>query len=153
MRRVVLATAAVATAAMSAVALATPPASRTVTAHYSLALAAQGRGVLVEGPVVGVVTTEGAEATVGFADVDVRKGDRFTSVRVTDDSGRVVRAVVQAARASGQEVPLAVFCASTHRRVALPAHTISVDVRPAYGECGSTPSVPTTGLVRVTLSR
>jgi hypothetical protein len=66
--------------------------------------------------------------------VKLRPSDRRASIQLTDQSGRVV-------------------CGASRHPLSLAPGGGTLIVRPSYGMCGSEASVPTTGTVRVQLSR
>jgi hypothetical protein len=150
MRRILLATVAVATAAASASAIAAPSASRHVVRTYTAATTAvtttgevRGSGlVIVGGPVHGAF---------GLTYIKVNPTDRTAALRLTDRTGRTVQAVVQQTVANGSVVQVGVFCGATKKPLRLAPGGGTLIVRPSYGMCGSEPSVPTTGKIRATI--
>jgi hypothetical protein len=116
--------------------------SRTATSDYTLATSANRHG-----PVAFV-----GEQRFGYAITKVRRGDRTVSVTVRDTSGQRIQAYVE--QWTGRRyVQLATICGSTTRPVRLARDSGSVNVRPTYGVCGTTPSAPTTGSVTFHFSR
>ena len=150
MRRILLTTVAVATAAASATAIAAAPSgSRHVVRTYTAATTAvtntgevRGSGlVVVGGPVHGAF---------GLTYLKVRPTDKTASLRLTDRTGRTVQAVVQQTVPDGSVVQVGVFCGATKKPLRLAPGGGTLIVRPAYGTCGSEPSIPTTGKIRAT---
>ena len=150
-RRVLLTTIAVATAATTASAVAAPTAAaRHVSRTYTAATTAttesgqaQGSGlVVVGGPVHG---------TFGLTYIKLRRADSSASIRLTDRTGRTVQALVQQTSRDGSVASLGIICGSTRHPLRLAPGGGELVIRPSYGTCGQNASVPTTGTLDVTL--
>ena len=151
MRRVLLTTIAVATAVASASAVAAAPsAGRHIVKSYTAATTAQtasgraqGTGlVLVGGPIHG---------KFGLQYVKLRPADSSVSLRLADQTGRTVQALVQQTAKNGSVFQIGMVCGATSKPLALRPGGGTLIVRPAYGTCDQEASVPTSGKVFVTV--
>jgi hypothetical protein len=115
--------------------------ARTVTRVYTLGAPTD------EGPVAFV-----GDQDFGFVMAHARSGDRRLSISMTDRTGQPVQAFVDQWR-GGHSVGLGVICGGTDKALRLRPGGGTIEVRPTYGACGTTPSAPTTGTVSFRFSR
>jgi hypothetical protein len=88
----------------------------------------------------------------GLAYAQPRTAERTVRVTIADHVLGAVAAIVEQSTAHGA-VRLATVCGATTKAIPLVNHHGSVVVRPAYGVCGASASVPTTGTVTFRFSR
>ena len=140
--------------AAAAAAVASLPAhagtARTVKLAYKAAtsVATADGTIRCCGVEVGAGNDPSAHEQFGFVWTKVRPTDRFARLTFRDQTGRPVQALLSQTTSHGF-VELGTVCGGTTRRVRLAPGGGTFVIRPAYGACGSSPSVPTTGTVTV----
>jgi hypothetical protein len=150
-RRILLATVAIATAAASATALAAAPTgARHVSKTYTAATTALTPNGQAQGSGVVIVGVPGL-GSYGLTYIKLRPTDRTASLRLSDQTGRPVQAVVQQTAKNGSVFQVGTFCGATSKPLRLVPGGGTLVVRPSYGMCGQQPSVPTTGEIHATL--
>jgi len=139
-----------AVAAVVVCALATAwPASAKTNAH-TVTLNYQGTGS-VQGVVSGAIDNQGGH--YGYVEVPTTRKDRTVSVIVTDARGLPIAFQLSQGYTSSADTmtDLGEWCSSTPHpvRLAHPGQPVVVYVE--LGACGNSPSVPTTGTVKLTV--
>lgn len=120
------------------------------TSGRTVSLAYQG-AASVQGVISGAV--DGQTGQVGYVELTTSRKERTVSVSVTDTRGLPVAFQLSQGNTSDTATmtDLGEWCASTPHAVRLPHPGQPVVVYVELGACGTSPSVPTTGTVKLTL--
>ncbi|MEY2435164.1 MAG: hypothetical protein QOC92_4889 [Acidimicrobiaceae bacterium] len=129
-------------------AVAAPAMAKTTARVVSLPY--QG-GSNIQGVVTGSTDVQGQH--LGYVATSTSRRDRTVSVRVTDSRGLPVAFELAQgdSRNASSDTSLGEYCSATPRAVRLLHPGQPVEVFVELGVCGSSPSIPTTGTVSLTI--